>query len=90
MDLGCFCTISCRTRLTSPTRLTRPTSKTCWLVDLLTCCLVDFEGKKNPGERGGLAGIALCRLDWRNDYMISIAFFTSSNTASGPPVPSIM
>lgn len=46
MDLGCFCTISCRTRLTSPTRLTRPTSKTCWLVDLLTCCLVDFEGKK--------------------------------------------
>lgn len=32
----------------------------------LTCWLVDFEGKKkNPGERGGLAGIALCRLDWR-------------------------
>ena len=57
------------------------------LVDLLACWLW---GKKESRWARGLAGIALCRLDWRNDYMLSIAFFTSSNTASGPPVPSIM
>ena len=36
MDLIGVPAPSCRTCLTSPTRLTRPTSKTRWLVDLLT------------------------------------------------------